>query len=383
MTLPHPPVLSLVLLAALVACNPGPAPPPPTASAPSAADVPDPIYEAYDVFVVAGQSNAKGRGTAEEAPEVPAGAAYEATPQGEIRALADPVGGANTGSAWPAFANAYTAATGRGVVIIGMAAGGSAQVHLAGDGPNQTWDVSQSDNLYVRADRKARRALRAAEDELPSVRAAGWLWIQGGTDARRIDDGRLTVGQYEDALHALARRIQQDWGVPMYLWVMGTDSRGDVPAAAEVRRVQNDADALPEVVVVYRDAATFPELGWMEPDNIHWSQPGLNDAGTDGGQAVAMDRLDRLGAGSVDPTTPDYAGDVVIFPNPSEAPRLNAGCPFRYTVTDTLGRRLADGTGAGPTPLPSLPAGVYIAQVEGRAGRPPECTASVTFTVAR
>ena len=125
-TLPHPPVLSLVLLAALVACNPGPAPPPPTASAPSAADVPDPIYEAYDVFVVAGQSNAKGRGTAEEAPEVPAGAAYEATPQGEIRALADPVGGANTGSAWPAFANAYTAATGRGVVIIGMAAGGYA-----------------------------------------------------------------------------------------------------------------------------------------------------------------------------------------------------------------------------------------------------------------
>ncbi|MEM6326043.1 MAG: sialate O-acetylesterase [Bacteroidota bacterium] len=345
--------------------------------------VPAPVFDAYDVFVVAGQSNARGRGTAEQAPEVPPGTAYEVTSTGEISALADPVGGANTGSAWPAFANAYTEATGRGVVIIGLATGGSNQAWLPGDGANRHWDVSQEDNLYVRADRRARRALRAVEEELPGVRAAGWLWIQGGTDARRIEDGRLTPSQYETALHAFVRTVGTDWGVPVYLWVTGTDSRGDLQGAVEVRRIQNEADALPDVLVVYRDALSFPERGWMQPDNVHWAQPGLNEAGTVGGEIVAADRLDRLGSGGPDPTTPDYALEVVVFPNPSPSPRLNAGCPFRFTVTDLLGRRLAEGLGAGPTDLPDLPAGVYVAQVQGRAGRPPECTGTVSFTVAR
>lgn len=385
-------VTAFLFFAVLVASGCAPATPPaeparPPTSAESSADpssdFPDPIYEDYDFFVVAGQSNARGRGTAELAPEVPAGAAYEVTQRGEILPLADPVGGANTGSAWPAFANAYSALTGRGVIIIGQATNGSVQAAIPGDGPNQTWDVSQSDNLYVRTDRKARRALRAAEDALPNVRAAGWLWIQGGSDARRIEDGRITGQQYEAALHALARTIGQDWGVPMYLWVSGTDARGDIPGAVELRRIQNEADALPEVVVVYRDAYTFPQLGWMQPDNVHWSQPGLNVAGTEGGQVAGQDRLDRLGARSTDPTTPDYALGLIVFPNPSDAPRLNAGCPFRYTVSDTLGRRMGAGEGAGPTALPDLPAGVYIAQVTGRAGRPPECSGSIAFTVAR
>ncbi|MEM1055115.1 MAG: sialate O-acetylesterase [Bacteroidota bacterium] len=365
-------MLSLVLLAFLT-----------LPASVSEADLPDPIYEDYDFFVVAGQSNARGRGTADLAPEVPDGAAYEVTPQGDVRALADPVGGANTGSAWPAFANAYSAATGRGVVIVGQATNGSGQVWLPGDGGNQIWDVSREDNLYRRTDRKARRALRAAEDALPGVRAAGWLWIQGGSDARRIEDGRLVPAQYEAALHALARTIGEDWGVPMYLFVSGSDSRGDLAGAVEVRRIQNEADALPEVVVVYRDAVTFVNLGWMQPDNIHWSQPGLNVAGTEAGQVAAADRLSRLETGGADPTTPDYSEGVVVFPNPGARPRLNAGCPYRYTVADTLGRRVAEGTGAGPTLLPDLPPGVYVAEVRGRAGRPPECTGTVTFTVAQ
>ena len=284
------PALALVLLALLSApgCQNRPVDSPPSAPTPrpasgEQADFPDPIYDAYDVFIVAGQSNAKGRGDAALSPEVPAGAAYEVTPRGDLVPLADPVGGANTGSAWPAFANAYAAATGRGVVIIGMANSGSAQVWIPGDTPNRVWDVGQDDNLYARADRKARLPLRVAEDELPGVRMAGWLWIQGGTDARRIEEGRITVDQYEAGLHALARQIGRDWGVPMYLFVSGTDAREDPPAAVELRRVQNEADALDEVVVVYRDAYTFPQRGWMQPDHIHWSQRGSTRPGPSAG----------------------------------------------------------------------------------------------------
>ncbi|MEL6616614.1 MAG: sialate O-acetylesterase, partial [Bacteroidota bacterium] len=337
--------LSVLLLGlALTACDA----PSTSAAAPEAAttvvaaDLPDPIYEAYDFFVVAGQSNAKGRGDSPLAPEVPPGAAYEVTPSGVVSAMADPVGGANTGSAWPAFANAYSAATGRGVVIVGQAVGGASQVALAGDTGSQTWDVSRDDNLYTRSDRKARRALRAAEDALPGVRAVGWLWIQGGTDARRIEEGVVKSVQYESALHDLARRVDQDWGVPVYLFVSGTDARGDFPGAVTVREIQNAADALDEVVVVYRDAFTFPARGWMQPDNVHWSQPGLNEAGTEAGAVAGADRLTRL-VDSDDPTTPNYSEAVVVFPNPSaRSPQVNAGCPFRYEVVDRLGRRVAE-----------------------------------------
>lgn len=350
---------------------------------PEAVDIPEPIYEAYDFFVVAGQSNAKGRGDAPLAPEVPVGAAYEVTPSGDVRALADPVGGANSGSAWPAFANAYSAATGRGVVIVGQAVGGASQVALDRDTESQTWDVSREANLYTRSDRKARRALRAAEDALPGVRPAGWLWIQGGAEGRRIEEGLVTPDQYESALHALARRIDFDWGVPVYLFVTGSDARGDFPGLAAVREIQNASDVLEEIVVVYRDAYTFPARGWMQPDNVHWAQPGLNEAGTVAGAVTGADRLARL-VESDDPTTPNYSSGIVVFPNPaSGAPRLNAGCPFRYAILDGLGRRIAEGQGSGPTVLPTLPPGAYLAQVESRAGRFPPCTGSVPFVIAR
>ena len=355
----------------------------PSVSASPAGDLPEPIYEHYDFFVVAGQSNARGQGEAPLAPEVPAGAAYEVTPQGRISALADPVGRAETGSAWPAFANAYSEATGRGVVLVSQTFNGSKQVWLPGDRDLGTWDVSRETNLYAHTDAKARRALRTAEDALPNVRPAGWLWIQGGTDARRIEDGRLTVEAYEQKLHALARSVGRDWGTPLYLWVSGTDARADSPGIQAVRRVQNQADALDEVVVSYRDAVSFVERGWMQPDHVHWAQPGLNEAGARGGEAVARDRLARSGPDNNNPTAPGYSEGVVIFPNPSATPRVNAGCPFVYAVTDTRGRVLARGRGNGPTDLPRLAPGIYTARVRPLAGRSPECSGTVRFTVAR
>ena len=375
------PVLTLL---ALLALTPGCGVPSaaPEATAPAGA-LPDPIYDAYDLFVVAGQSNARGRGEAALSPVVPAGAAYEVLQSGSVVPLADPVGRANTGSAWPAFANAYSEATGRGVVIVGQAAGGTAQVALAGDGPTGHWDVRQPDNRYTRADRVARRALAVAERELPGVRPAGWLWIQGGSDMRRIQDGRLSLDEYREGLHALARRVGSDWGVPLYLFVSGTDAREDTPAAAAVREVQNEAGALDEVVVVYREAYTFPARGWMLPDHIHWSQDGLDEAGREGAAVAAEDQALRVGT-SENPQASGFSEGVVAFPNPSaRAPHLNAGCPFLYAVVDARGRLVARGQGSGPTPLPALPVGAYVAQVRPRAGTAPACTGSVPFVVAR
>ena len=67
--------------------------------------------EPLDLFIIVGQSNAEGRGNSAQSPAVTNGAYISGstiTPT-----LADPVGGASTGSMWPAFANEWFAQTGR------------------------------------------------------------------------------------------------------------------------------------------------------------------------------------------------------------------------------------------------------------------------------
>lgn len=47
------------------------------------------------------------------------------------------------------------------------------------------------------------------------------------------------------------------------------------------------AVATTNAYMVYSDAYTFPALGYMNGDNLHWNQTGLNLAGTDGAEAVS------------------------------------------------------------------------------------------------
>ena len=372
--------------------------------------VPAPRSAEIDVFVVAGQSNAKGRGDASLSPVPAAGTAYETNENGLVRALQDPVGNANTGSAWPAFAGAYADATGLGVVVVGLASGGSTQIALPGDEPSQHWDVREEDNLYARAERQARRALRVAQAAFPeqTVRLAGWLWIQGGADARRIDAGTETVEAYAAGLRRLAETIDTDWGVPLYLWQTGTDARGDTPGLQAVRQAQADADTHPSIVVTYTDAVTFPGRGWMQPDAVHWAQPGLNDAGAAGAAVVAAYRLanpppeqsppgspptqpppsepppgEPPGERPPDPPVTPEIERLTVYPNPARvAPWVYAPCAFRFQVVDALGRVLQRGVGDGAVRLRPLRAGTYVLQAEPRGGAGDTCRGTRTLSIA-
>ena len=186
--------------------------PKPSAASPVA---PAPTLSGYDFFVIAGQSNAKGNGDMNQSERTVPGAAYEITRRGEFAHLADPVGNANTGSAWPAFAKAYTEQTGRGVVMISLPRPGTAQFKGAHVREGNHWDIRYPDNLYDHSADLAARAYVVAEASLPDVRFGGWLWIQGGADAIAIHEGKQTVEQYEDAYHRLARQVYADWGAPM------------------------------------------------------------------------------------------------------------------------------------------------------------------------
>ena len=389
----------LVLLSCLLASAPAaqrpsraPAPDPSKAEAPAVAAT----LSGYDFFVLAGQSNAKGNGDRSTSERATPGAAYQMTRRGEIEHLVDPVGQANTGSAWPAFAKAYTARTGRGVVVVPLAKPGSHQFKNAWVAEGNHWDVRHPDNLYDPAADLAAQAYVIAEASLPDVRFGGWLWIQGGADAIDMRDGRQTGDDYRRAYRALSQRVASDWGAPVLHILTGTSTREDPPAAQELRRIQAEADAWDEVVVIHRDAYRFAERGW-HVDEVHWDQRGLNEAGRVGGDAAGrwrngepMPEPTPEPEPSTGPTGPSKDA-LVVAPNPVRgAFSVLADCAFEYELYDRLGRLIRRGRTSQAEVrvrrgmLPPGQYGLVTRPIREHARGGGACrAASATFTVVR
>ncbi|MEL6616553.1 MAG: sialate O-acetylesterase, partial [Bacteroidota bacterium] len=319
----------------------------------------------YDFFVVAGQSNANGRGDAATSEDPNPGEGYEQWRQGNIEALMDPVQTSSDGSAWPAFAKAYAEATGRGAVILMLPRPGTIQHRASGVPSTKAWDVRYDGNLYDWAANIAARSFVVAEASLPDVKFGGWLWIQGGADAYAIRDGRETAADYEASLHRMAAQVDADWNAPLFLVVSGSAVSGDFAEIEAVRQIQNDADALDEIVVIHQTAYEFADRGW-HVDDVHWDQRGLNDVGRIGGAAVATylhgvpPPPDPGPAPPPDPgptpvpsptpnpgpaPIPDPGGStLVVAPNPSVGtPSVRYGCEARYRLYDALGRQVDRG----------------------------------------
>ncbi|MEM1055981.1 MAG: sialate O-acetylesterase [Bacteroidota bacterium] len=398
--------LRLALLALMLCASTAEAQRPTRAPAPtpSAATVVTPAaaLSGYDFFVVAGQSNAKGNGDMNQSERTTPGTAYEITRRGDLSHLADPVGGANTGSAWPAFAKAYVERTGRGVVLIPLSRPGTIQFKNSDVPEGKHWDIRFPDNLYDHSADLAARAYVIAEASLPDLRFGGWLWIQGGADAFAIRDGKQTREDYEGALHRMARQIDADWGGPLLHILTGSAVGGEFPEAQEVREVQADGHQLPEIVVIHHDAVEFADRGW-HVDAVHWDQRGLNEAGLVGGDTAGrwrngetipdpdprnphQEEGSEQGEDDSAPTfpipdlptlpnlpTPDLPNEdeiLSIIPNPSIGPPLvERDCEFAYEVFDSLGRtatrgvssalgvRLPRRIGAGTFTIRTVPTG--------------------------
>lgn len=231
-----------------------------------------------DVFIVAGQSNAEGRGDSTESPSVNSDS-LEYTDSGLV-ALADPVGGADTGSAWPAFANAYVPIAGKLVCIVETAVGGSA---LYPDTSGSNW--SPSGTLTADAISKAQAALAELESEgyLPTLR--GVLWCQGESDAVN----GVSQANYKAALINLHERFEASLGeLGFYVFQIGAAADGSNAAQwAAIREAQREACAETlRMELVFTGAVDFPARGMMS-DNIHYTQAGYNEMGAVGGHVVA------------------------------------------------------------------------------------------------
>ena len=309
------------------------------------------MYAQQRLYLVAGQSNARGRGNDTFSIKVDTLTSYEYDPfSDQLIHLEDPVGyngggfeQAATGSAWPAFAKSYHHLTADTMVLIPAARGGSG-VHYSSSSPGANW--SSSGLLYPLSKIKIDNA-----EIISNLDLHGIVWMQGETDATRIGSDYLTKEQYKDALIDLIERYRNDYGcaLPFYIVLLGTNLEDPVWGYDTVRVVQREIAAEQQhTYVVHEDAQYFGDIGWMW-DNVHYTQDGYNDIGTVGASHVAAieNLYYTVSANRTDTICP---GDSVLISAPpmyqsylwssgetqSEIYATSGG-QYTVTVTDDIG----------------------------------------------
>ncbi|MBT1687143.1 sialate O-acetylesterase [Dawidia soli] len=149
------------------------------------------------LYLLAGQSNAVGQGDSALSPACSAGTAWEyIATRDALVVLRDPFGQdelhfqrAHTGSLAPALAEALYRRTGKPVVLVAAARGGSACHTLAELNDYGTWDVQGRLLLMPFAIQKVQAAERKTGKRLQGV-----VWVQGERDANAITMESLLPG---------------------------------------------------------------------------------------------------------------------------------------------------------------------------------------------
>lgn len=307
--------------------------------------------EPLDLFVIVGQSNAEGRGNSAQSPAVTNGAYISGstiTPT-----LADPVGGASTGSMWPAFANEWFAQTGRWPAFVESATGGTA---LIPDQAGSNW--SPSGTLRGNAVTAANQAIAAIAASTTFAPAnVYFVWAQGEQESETINGTTITGPLYEQALEDLADYFKAQVPSMAQMFVIRTGSRNDRASAANwaaIRTAQENAcNDSANLRMVYRGTYSFAaDARAMMADSVHYNQSGLNIAG----KCAARE------ASKSSPTAEPAA------------PTLLATETFMDTdYTTTASSRTVSHTTASGTKM------VVVAVATGRASNNTNATSSVTF----
>lgn len=240
-----------------------------------------------DVFLIAGQSNAVGQGSAEESPSPPSNTAaeYSLSVNNGFEVLADPVGfsqyQAGTGSAWPAFADTYWEETNSPSVYVPTAIGGTG-VHPNSD-TGAVW--GGSNGLLYRAIGHLRGALNNLENAGIDADFQGVLWHQGERDARAINDNQISPSDFREEFTDMInvyRSVVDDEQPKFWIFQIGREQSGDTSGFQYVREIQREvAENNEHNGLVFDDCVNFPEEGRMT-DNVHYNQEGLNEMGRTG-----------------------------------------------------------------------------------------------------
>jgi hypothetical protein len=253
-----------------------------------------------DQFSVMGQSNAEGRGDFASSPAVVAGLYISGSTI--TYPLADPVGGALTGSMWPAFANEWAVRAGRMSAFVEAATGSTKLIANPNTSPN--W--SPTGALRAAAVTAANTAWTALGADVRWQRGKHYVvWSQGEGEAESIGetgDGGIVVNEANitAALIALAEYLDANVTDFEKMLIVRTGNRNDTTLRsgyATVRAAQDAAAvARPDLIrIVYRGTAGFTFSGMrLMADSVHYNQTGLNLAGKCAAREAAKSTLTAI-----------------------------------------------------------------------------------------
>lgn len=235
----------------------------------------------FYLLVVAGQSNCMGVGTSG-----PVGTGIEfRSGNTVINPIADPCGygignggvgsgwgifdRAQTGSMWPAFANAFHGATGKPIILIA----------LGDSGTSIDWWNSTD---YPQAKGIIDGAISWLKENGYSFQFCDFVWNQGETEAISIYGGTATQQQVHDKSAALIDAVARDYpGVNFNIIEIGTNSATSSPvcnqAACDAVRAAHAGLAAERdnVNIIYANALIYAGYaGW------HYTQAQLDAIGT-------------------------------------------------------------------------------------------------------
>jgi hypothetical protein len=233
-----------------------------------------------DVFIIAGQSNARGVGDPAQSPYPSPGTVFQFD-QDELQEVTDEVGNlpSDRGSAWPAFGITYYQQAGRKICFIPCAVDGSGQMPASDIGYGN-W--SSAGTLFRQSVNKTRKAIEELRARGFNPVLKGVLWIQGENDGHKINLKAITQSQYQDAFTGMISSYRNELGDSLlfYIFQIGTDIAVSDNGYSQVRAAQQavcDANPSRNIMVSTR-AITFPARGLMK-DAVHWNQAALNEQG--------------------------------------------------------------------------------------------------------
>lgn len=239
----------------------------------------------FYLFLVAGQSNAKGTGVGADSPSVPAGIGYWwDNVNGILTHLEDPspVSSSTAGSAWPSFANRFNELTGAGVIVVNAAVGSSAQtVEAAPAMSDQHWD----DTGALRDDAldQLNAAIAYLDAQGIAYQFGGVLWSQGERESNAIDDADIpNASNYKVVFADMVDYFRTETGRPnmrMVLSQTGYDSGGATTGFTQIQTAQAElVNELDHVYMGYSGAKTAVARGLMK-DELHYLQQIYNEMG--------------------------------------------------------------------------------------------------------
>jgi lysophospholipase L1-like esterase len=236
-------------------------------------------HSQHRLYMVAGQSNARGTGDYLLSESVGDYSQEYDYFFDTLKPLSDPVGDkalnfqeSKTGSIVPSFVNSIYDCHKINTTIVHAARGGSSSL---------LWK-----NLLVN---QSKTKLNRAQ-ELTGLPLSGVIWIQGETDAFNIMQGASDLDLYRNNLLSIINSYEENGiQVPFYIVEIGPyPKNADTNTYFDsIRYVQHEVASSEEnVFIAYDRTNLFSQLNLMQEDGIHYSQQGYNLIGRELGDTL-------------------------------------------------------------------------------------------------